>query len=307
MIGSASDRNAAAGSIAGPDEVFTHEKISLYDSPYSYLLLVVGFAGFFVLAFVKGKGGAKMAIGAASMMLFLLLLSGTNAGNRQTIADGTSAFERGDYKEALLSFQKVLNERKDLPYLRYDIALCFLEENKIPASLFELYHALHSLPADRKIKGVIEEIEKDAGLFHQYPAVPAIDPDLPFILSLITFTAMAFLFGFFVRTKNNAFLVCTICVLTLFVTCSSFSGYYMNIASKSFGIVKESGGGWKKIPIEDFQEEKKVPAGTLVCLFGAANGYVLAETGEGQRGWIKENELLIEEGLGWYGLRKNTE
>jgi uncharacterized protein YgiM (DUF1202 family) len=57
-------------------------------------------------------------------------------------------------------------------------------------------------------------------------------------------------------------------------------------------IAGAGGAGLKKIPITDFNVQKKIQSGTLLRVFGEANGYVLVETGTGLKGWIKKDEMI---------------
>ena len=129
----------AGGTIAGPAEVARHAKLTLYKTPGTFLFLLPGVCGFFLLGFLRKKKMGNAVAAAPLFIMILLATAGGGADSNGSIAQGVEAYEHGQYKEARALFALSRAHGIELPYIEYDIALCFLAEENPPAALAELY------------------------------------------------------------------------------------------------------------------------------------------------------------------------
>jgi hypothetical protein len=285
--------------LAYGQEVFSHAKTVLHKTPLSYLLLFPGILAGIAIVFAKKKKAdpvRKAAYFSVVLLLFLLISAADTGTQGDALRDGVREFDAGNFGKARALFEKCKSAFIERPYLRRDIAVCYMAEGNTPGALSELYSGARLWPGEPILFREIAEIEKSEGLANQYSPVPLIDPDIPFIAAMVLFNLSCILLGVHIRTKKSPVFRLMLCSFAIFVTTAGFSGFTMNDAARQFAIVSAADTGMKKIPLPDFGIEKKIQEGTSLRVYGEANGYVLAETGTGLKGWIKKENLLAGKG-----------
>jgi hypothetical protein len=283
------------GKPVSADEIALHWKFVFYDSPVSVLFLLPGIAGFLIAGFVKRKKHANIGKGVGFFILIATVLLVSASGfpiDKKSIVSGLDAYNSGRYKEAveLLSASRV--KGIVLPYLEYDIALAERADRNFPGALLVLYRSLRMSPGERIIRELITDIETDEGIAHQLDPVPALDPDIPFIIAMILFDTACIFLGLFLRNKRKPLFVLLLVTSAFFVTAGALAGYYIREAGIPFSVSGSEGADMKKLPIPDFEADKKIRPGTLLRVYGEANGFMLVETGTGLKGWVSTRQVI---------------
>jgi tetratricopeptide (TPR) repeat protein len=280
------------------EEDLSKQKGEWYTEPLYYLLLLPAALVFAVLFFLKKK--SIIIISLVALFFLPLNINGeTDIGNgtfKHAVEQGLNAFNRKDYDSAEHFLNKALQEEPKNPSLLYNIGLLQYRRGHVGETVFTLRKSIHFAPHDAQVRELLSHVEEEWGLIRQVkPAFP-IHPDVFFTALLICVNAACTAGILFFFKKQGLYAI----MIILFLVFSAGSLIGLVVSGKErdvqTAVVASEDVFMKKIPKESASQWFSLPEGSTVDVSSKSEDYLLVETGDGIKGWLRRSDVLLFEG-----------
>lgn len=270
--------------LLGSDSVQSYRSSRFYRHPASYLLLLPGPVGWFVLSRRRRTAGL--------LLLAVALLLGAAAPFPAGLIDeGVRAFAAGRYDEALEAFEEAARRIGGNSALSYNSALCHYVSGRRGQAIYHLWESIRANPQAKIPREALTWIEAEAGLASQWRPPMPVHPNLPFVLMLFFFNISFAALLLFVR-RRSGWLFITL-VFTALLSVAGLSLFIRAAAdgAEAVAVVVSGEGVLKKVPLDAAEPWMRLPEGSTLRVDGKADGYILVKTGRGLSGWIDGTAL----------------
>ncbi|HOV62555.1 MAG TPA: hypothetical protein PLG43_01570 [Spirochaetia bacterium] len=271
-----------AGSVRGfsPGEFYTN--------PTNYLLLVPGPLALFVVFVTRKRKGFLAAC------VFFLAMARPDIEYAGMFSEGLDAYAKGDLDSAEKAFTGVLSGDEGNPSAYYNRALIRFRKGDIGNAVADVRKALYLAPFRGEYRRFLTFLEEQGNLTSQVAPVFSLYPDIFFFLLVVSVNAAGFMGVLVLSRKKGRFFIGF--VLLGIVVLVSLTGLIVTSAGppKQSGVVVVPDSQFKKIPVPSASDWASLQAGTSIRILGEAEGFYLAETGFGMKGWIDKKQVILD-------------
>ncbi len=234
------------------------------------------------------------AIGAVFLLIFMPW-GGLRGGESPDGAfdRGVAEFQRGQYTQALASFAEAKGKGAGgTAGLLYNVALCHHHLGSRGLAVHYLRAALRAFPGDAVFREALSGLEGFYDLRNQANPPPRLDPAALLIVTMVLANAAAALFGVgLLANRVDVFILAVLAGLAA-AAVGSVLGVACVLAGRPVGTVITTEAAMSKIPHPEGEQWRTVPEGSSLYLSARFQGYVVATTAQGLRGWIREEQLI---------------
>jgi len=226
------------------------------------------------------------------IVLFLVVqpVWGQEQGRQSLFQKATSAYGNGQYTQAITGFETLVQEGLSAPLL-YNLGNSYVQDGQIGKAILNYERALRLAPGDSDIRGNLELVRKDKGLFQEersygqrFIALLGLNQwlalgTLAFVLGA-GIVLLPFSFGLRLRTRYGIGLAC---LLVVAVTATGGTGQYRHWHD---GVVVVSDARLRVSPFESAASVGTIQEGRLLHPGKIHNNYVLVVDESGRSGWL---------------------
>ncbi len=209
-------------------------------------------------------------------------------------AEAESACRRADIPQAIRLYRRVEEILPGSAALQMNLGLLHRSAGRTAEAVHHLRRGLLLDPMDREARRLLREQEQAAGLTGQIPAGAPLPPSAPYLafLALSNLTAGAALLARLRRTPGALALALLLALLSA-LALGGFLGLRV-VESRPLGVAS-AGAFLSRIPETGAAERLPLPPGTSLRIRGGIRGWWLVETGPGLRGWIRREQLQVDD------------
>lgn len=277
-------------------EILNESNNRLHNNPLAYLFFLPGII-FLVIILICVK---KKIIKLPLLIVCLLLCSASTISDKITdktglvrlISGGLTEYNNSNYDKALEYFIAASSTIPRSSGIHYNIALTYYKAGKTGQAVFHLKKAIHINSADIVLQKCLSSLEGELGLNHQVKSNPFIHDDIPFILLIIFFNLSLTGLGLVLIFKKGGIVILFVLLVVSLSVISGFLATNYLHANQPIAVVADESILVKKIPLDTAQDWIEIQNGTIVKFLGEANNYILIQTGQGIKGWIKKTGMI---------------
>ncbi len=232
------------------------------------------------------------------MMLFCLLLPSQNVQADNTtesisFQDASSAYSKGEYDLAIQGFEALAQEGVSAPLL-YNLGNSYAQNGQIGKAILNYERALRLTPGDSDIRGNLELIRKDKGLFQEEQSFGQRFVQFFGMNQWLTIASLAFVFCAVILLlpsaarlkKSSRYGIATTCLFIFITAGASAFGQYQHWHD---GVIVVSDARLRISPFESATSVGTIQEGRLLRPGKSHNEYVLVVDESGQSGWLAIN------------------
>jgi len=259
-----------------------------YRNPENYLILIPGPLVLFVVYFTR-----KRKFLLASVVLFLAMAQ-PDVGYSEKFSSGLAAYDRGALDEAERIFGEILAEEEADPALYYNLALIKFRNGDLGHAVAGARKALYLSPFHGEDRRLLSYLEEEGNLTYQVAPALSLHPDIFFLGLVVSVNAAGFVGVLVLHRRKGWFFI--LFVLLGAAVLVSLSGLVITSGApqKRSGVVVAADSQFKRIPLARASDWAPLKPGTSVRVLGEAEGFYLAETGFGMKGWIEKDRVVLD-------------
>jgi tetratricopeptide (TPR) repeat protein len=236
----------------------------------------------------------KMVVG---LCLFLLLAGqivwATEQDRQVQFQDGVSAYSRGDYQTAIQHFESLTREGISAP-LFYNLANSYAQAGQVGRAILNYERALRLAPGDSDIRGNLELVRKDKGLFQEeqsfgqrFVAFLGLNQWVGLAATACVLLALLLLLPASVALKRSSrYGVAAACLLMAVTASMGAVGQYQHWHD---GVVVAADARLRVSPFESAASVGVIQEGRLVHPGKIHNNYILVKDETGRSGWLSSD------------------
>ncbi len=208
-----------------------------------------------------------------------------------------TAYSAGDYKTAIQGFEELLREGMSPPLL-YNLANSYAQDGQSGRAILNYERALRLAPGDSDIRGNLELVRKEKGLFQEEQSF--VERFVTFLglnqwLALATTAGVIFAVVLLLPAsipvkRSSRYTVAALCLL---VTITAGGGAVSQYQHWNDGVVVTAGARLRVSPFESAASTGIIQEGRLLHPGKSHNNYILVEDETGRSGWLSSDAFEL--------------
>lgn len=230
----------------------------------------------------------------SGLCFFLLLASqivwASEQDRQAQFQDGVSSYSRGEYETAIQGFEALIREGMSAP-LFYNLANSYAQAGQSGRAILNYERALRLKPSDSDIRGNLELVRKDKGLFQEEQAYGQRFVGLLGLNQWVALGATAFVLFALVLLlpasvalkQSSRYGLAAACLL---MTVTAGIGTVVQYQHWHDGVVVVTDARLRVSPFESAASVGGIQEGRLVSPGKTHNNYILVTDETGRSGWL---------------------
>ncbi len=244
--------------------------------------------------------------------LFALLLSthiscANNDNSTSLFKKGVSEYENGNFHEAIIHFQKIIDNDYANFETHYNLANTYYKINKFPEAIYHYEKALQYEPKNEdalyNISLVQTQININQQAIPEHFIIRLLDSSMKLfslknwgimLIVLIILSLSSFLVFLLTEPANvKKILLFASIILTIFTISSLFlaNRMYKTMQTPSHAIIMTTSAGVKSAPDISSADIHVVRAGEKVKILSSSNNWYEIRVSDGNKGWVQKSSL----------------
>ncbi len=230
--------------------------------------------------------------------LFLFVaqfVSAAEESRQDQFQDAVSSYSQGDYQAAIKSFESLLKDEISAP-LFYNLANSYAQSSQSGRAILNYERALRLNPSDSDIRGNLELLRRDQGLFQEEQSITqrfvsflGLNQWLAIASgSFLLFAIILLLPATIISKQTSRYSFAAVCLLLTILSGSGAAGQYQHWHD---GVVVAEDARIRVSPFESAASIGTIQQGRLVQPGKVHNDYVLIVDEAGRSGWLKSDSF----------------